>query len=528
MKWGLKMLRVEPKQFSMFSAAVYSRIPKDHMLKKLEQTIDFSFINELLADNYCVNFGRPAKEPELLMRLLFLKHIYDLSDVQVIEQASMNIAWVWFLGLNLEDQLPHPSLLAKFRTQRLGEFVLDDIIVELIRQCVEKGLIESNGISIDATHIEANTIKKVPERIMKHLAQRIFKALKRDLGEVPAEIDTNIPEYKQIEDHKEAKQIMKEYLLKVAQQAEPFALENTRAAIAEAMEILADERFIIQKGLRSLVDKDARVGRKSKDEPFYGYKAEYTMLADERLITAVSVQSGEKMDGNDFAELLERTIEAGIKPQQVYGDKAYCRPEILALIEEQNAEPIIPVSESAYRINEDFFSYNKDSDEWFCRVGNHTVKKKYCTKKRDGKDYEYYRFTFDKELCIDCPHRAECIGKSKGKARVLVVGINSHKLWELSQTQKTEKFQEAYKKRSSIEWKNAELKRFHGLARAIGYGLKAVTTQAKLTAIAANLKRIVALVGEKSPTFFCIIAVKTSLCNQRLLARSKLLNSTSM
>jgi transposase len=69
------MLRIEPKQFTLFSAFVYDRIPENHILKRLEQTIDFSFINELLADSYCKDFGRPAKEPELLMRLLFLKHI---------------------------------------------------------------------------------------------------------------------------------------------------------------------------------------------------------------------------------------------------------------------------------------------------------------------------------------------------------------------------------------------------------------------------------------------------------------------
>lgn len=60
------MLRIELRQFSMFSAAVYSKIPENHMFKKLEHAVDFSFINELLADRYCVNLGRPAKEPELL------------------------------------------------------------------------------------------------------------------------------------------------------------------------------------------------------------------------------------------------------------------------------------------------------------------------------------------------------------------------------------------------------------------------------------------------------------------------------
>ncbi|NMB41804.1 MAG: hypothetical protein GX996_07700, partial [Firmicutes bacterium] len=76
------------------------------------------------------------------------------------------------------------------------------------------------------------------------------------------------------------------------------------------------------------------------------------------------------------------------------------------------------------------------------------------------------------------------------------------KLWEFSQAQKTPQFKKAYKKRASIEWKNAEIKRFHGLARAKGYGLKSVSIQAKLTAIAVNLKRIAALVAEKAAILF--------------------------
>jgi len=495
------MLRIENKQLS-FGSIAYQKIPEDHILKRINKAVDFSFINDLLADSYCLDNGRPAKEPALMAKLLFLQYLYNLSDVKVIEIATFNLAWLWFLGLNPEDELPDPSLLAKFRTQRLKEYSLDDIITEIMRQCVEKGLIKGEGISIDATHIKANTGKLLPERIMKRLAKRILKALEKELGKVPPEVDTNIPDWTKIKDHKEAKQVMKDYLEKIIKQTEPLAGDETRKAIKETKDILSDERFILQKGIRSLVDKDARVGRKSKKESFYGYKAEFTMLAEERLITAVSVQSGEKMDGNDFSRLLDRTVTTGIKPQAIYADKAYFRPEILNKTEEINAVPIIPVSESAYRIKEDLFSYNKDSDEWFCCFGNRTIKRRRFTRNRNGKEYQYYEFTFDKELCISCPYRAKCMGKSKKQARKLRVGINAHKLWEFSQAQKTPQFKKAYKKRASIEWKNAEIKRFHGLARAKGYGLKSVSIQAKLTAIAVNLKRIAALVAEKAAILF--------------------------
>jgi len=93
-----------------------------------------------------------------MCKLLFLQHLYNLSDERVIEEAELNIAYLYFLALNPEDTLPDKSLLSKFRTHRLEETTLDDIITEIVRQCVKQGIIESTSLSIDATHIEANTI----------------------------------------------------------------------------------------------------------------------------------------------------------------------------------------------------------------------------------------------------------------------------------------------------------------------------------------------------------------------------------
>lgn len=154
-----------------FYTGLYHIIPGNHILKRIDSAISLSFINELLADRYCKNFGRPAKEPEMMLRIQILKCLYNLSDEQLIQDLTVNLAYKWFVGLNPEDPLPETSLLTKFRTQRLKNISLDAIIAEIVRQCVAKGIIKSsNGIAIDTTHIEANTIKKVPERIMKHLS----------------------------------------------------------------------------------------------------------------------------------------------------------------------------------------------------------------------------------------------------------------------------------------------------------------------------------------------------------------------
>ncbi|WP_055666227.1 IS1182 family transposase [Desnuesiella massiliensis] len=445
------MLRCEPKQYSLYSI-LYNRIPQNHMLKLINQAVDFSFINEMLEKSYCKYYGRPAKEPEMMIRLLVLQYLYNLSDIKVIEETRYNLAYSWFIGINPEEDLPDPSLLAKFRVHKLQLVTMDDIIKEVIKQCIKNGLIKETSISIDATHTEANTAKKTPERILKHIAKHILKGLEQEIGMLPDDIDKNIPDYKAIEDHKEVKETMQNYVENLIEKTEQYIDNGETSAVAEviknARDIMQDEKFIQQKGVRSLIDQDARVGHKSKTQDFFGYKTEFVMTTGKsRLITAVVVHDG--------------------------------------------AKSYIPISESVYRLDESKYSYNKDSDQWFCQFGNCTIKKSPKADKRGRKSFLY---TFDKNICKICPHRSTCIS-GKIVAKKLEVGINTPEFYEYSQRAKTQEFLDKYKNRACHEWKNGEMKRFHGLDRAKGYGLRSMSMQALLTALAVNLKRIANMVS---------------------------------
>lgn len=468
------MLKFEANQLNFYSQ-LYTMIPKNHILKQINFAISLNFVNELLKDSYCSHFGRPAKEPEMMMRILILQYLYNLSDERVIEELQVNLAYKWFIGLNPDSELPHPSLLSKFRTTRLQDVSLDEVITEIVRQCIEKGIIkDTTGISVDATHIEANTIKKVPERIMKHLARKIFKATNEENYE--------IPDYEKIEDPKEAKKVMKEYLEEVIENVENKDIPEVK----EAEEILNSNLFIEQKGIRSLIDKDARVGHKSQTQNFFGYKMEYCQTTENELITAVQVKNGAYMDGSDFENIYNKTKESGLKINECLGDKAYFKVGIIEKLEEENVKPYIPVSACSYRVDEELYSYNKDSDQWFCIYGNETVRKR-DTSNKNRKSLTYY---FEKSKCKECPYREKCIVTQKSIAKKLNIGMNAPKYYEYSQFNKTENFLNKYKQRARIEGKNAEMKRFHGLARARGYGLKSVEIQAKMTAIVVNLKKI--------------------------------------
>ncbi len=487
------MLRHEPKQLS-FHSELYNKIPENHMLKKASKVVDFSFINDLLADSYCKNFGRPAKEPEMMCKILFLQHLYNLSDERMETEGNLNLVFLYFLGLNPEDKLPDKSLYSKFRTRRVGEETLDEILEETVRQCVEHGLIESDGVSVDVTHIEANTIKKTPERIMKHLARKIMKNYEEEAGEV-LEGAPEVPDYKEIEDHNEAKMVMKDYLLSVIDKVEDSAqtqISKTSDSIKKAKEILDDPKFLNQKGLRSLIDEDARVGRKSRTQSFYGYKTEFTMTTKERIITSVRTESGSYMDGNHLSSMLKATKKSGINIKEVFADKAYFRKPLLDELEELKITPYIPVSPLIYRIDESKYTYNKDADEWQCSYGNATEKKKYFKTSNKNGTFEGYKYYFEINQCKTCPLHDECAGKAARK--ILKLGKNTAEFYDISQYQKTEEFIEKYKERASIEGKIGEVKRFNGLYRARGYGRLSVSKQSKLTAIAANIKRIAALV----------------------------------
>ena len=298
---------------------------------------------------------------------------------------------------------------------------------------------------------------------------------------------------------------MKNYLeseiTKIENIINPEEHPQTHTILENAKRILEDPKFIEQRGVRSIVDQDARVGHKSKTDHFFGYKTEFIMTTEERIITAVTVDNGAYVDGTKFDELIEITKKAGLKIEEVYGDKAYFRKPILDKINDIEAKPYIPVSESVYRIDEEKFCYNKDSDEWFCCEGNKTVSRKY-TKRKSGK--ETYKYYFEKESCRNCSRRNECITEKK-VGRVLEVGINAPEFYGYSQEQKTVEFKEKYKKRACQEGKNGEMKNFHGLNCARGNSKRSMSIQAKLTALAVNLKRIASILSSPEPILLNIL-----------------------
>jgi len=136
-------------------------IPKNHLLRLIDEHIDFSFVRQQLKDSYS-DMGRPSIDPELLLRILLIGCLYGItSERKLVEELRMHLAWRWFTGLGFDEEIPHHSTFSKNRHGRFQESQLFEQLLELIvKQCLEVGLVRGDNLSVDGSFVEANAAKQ--------------------------------------------------------------------------------------------------------------------------------------------------------------------------------------------------------------------------------------------------------------------------------------------------------------------------------------------------------------------------------
>jgi transposase len=492
------LLHVGRQLTASFHAELYTLVPENHLLRKIHRIVDFGFIHELVEKSYCKYYGRPANEPELLFRLLFLQILYNLSDERVIEETQVNLAYKWFIGINPEDPLPDPSQLSRFRNHRLGVSQVDDVLKQVVGQCIDKGLIKSKTIIMDATHTHAATRRQTPLNVLRDAAKRLFRVVvKRH-----PKLEKKLPPLPRVKSEQEdAKKVMLRYLAELGQTVEVL-LPDHEGAVSDklhiAKEIVEDERLLANKGIRSAIDPDARFGWKSNTRSFFGYK-EHLAMTEEELITAVEVTPGTSDDGKQLPALLAQTKANGIIVEEIIADTAYSGKDNLAEMKRESIQPVVPLNPVVHSgvERQEGFDYNKDANFVVCPAGEHSIRKSIQGSKTSG-DSRSLVFFFNVETCKACPLRDGCY-KPESKHKTYSIRIIAEHFKEQIEFESSDTFKERIKRRPIIEHKNAEMKRFHGMAIAKYRGLFRMRIQACLTAFVVNVKRMVRLTEQKQP-----------------------------
>lgn len=463
-------------------------VPKDNLLRKINELIDFSFVYDELKDKYCFDNGRNAIDPIRMFKYLLLKSIHDLSDVDVVERSKYDMSFKYFLEMAPEEAVIDPSSLTKFRKLRLKDVNLLDLLInKTVEIAIEKEIIKNKSIIVDATHTKARYNQKSPKEILmdrsKKLRKAVYKIDETMKSKFPAKTTTDV-----LEDEIDYSQKLIDVIEK-----EDSLTEYPK--VKEQLNLLKETVVDDIEHLQISEDSDAKVGHKSADSSFFGYKTHLAM-SEERIITAATITTGEKNDGKQLETLIEKSTKAGMEVETIIGDAAYSEKGNIEYTKENEMKLVAKLNPSVtqgYRKKEDEFEFNKDAGMYVCKAGHMAIRKARQGKKGVAVNQTdtYY---FDVEKCKHCPFKEGCY-KEGAKSKSYSVSIKSNVHTEQIKFQESDYFKEKTKERYKIEAKNSELKHRHGYDVASSSGLIGMELQGAMAIFTVNLKRILKLMS---------------------------------
>ena len=148
------------QQIQMF--CMDDMVPQDHLLRQIEEAIDWNFIYDLVRERYSQDNGRPSMDPVTLIKLPIIQYLYGIRSMrQTIKEIEVNVAYRWFLGLDFYDSVPHFTTFGKNYARRFaGTDLFEMIFKEILMQCLKKGVVDTSTIFVDSPHVKAHANNK--------------------------------------------------------------------------------------------------------------------------------------------------------------------------------------------------------------------------------------------------------------------------------------------------------------------------------------------------------------------------------
>jgi len=510
------MLKPKSPQESFYGSYLYDRIvPVDHLLRKINQVVDFSFTGQILKDRYNPEIGRPAEDPEFMLRLCLLQYIYGDSDRQAVENARLNLAYKYFLGLAVDAEVPDYTTISYFRAQRLGEEKFRSILEEIVRQCIDKGLVKGKRQIIDSTPVMANITLSSITGLVRKCRENVLKTIEKQ--------DTKIAERLGLKDLRNAEKVKLasteaglETEIEAAGKLLDTVTSELRAKKISPTEELQKDLALLEKAvadrqkdakdkLISPVDPDARSGKKASTT-WPGYKAHIVIEEETGIITGVETTPANATDGSQLKPLLKKQEEAhSIKPKELTGDKAYDWGENLEALESNKTIANISLSQQVNRNGAGYFTvddflYDHENIKLMCPAGHISTSCYNVVLYNYQLNKPGYAFQFKPSQCNACPLKAKCV-KNRAGRRVYISYYEPY--YRLArQRLATEEGKQAYRNRYKIEQKMADLTRYCGLRKCRYRGLDRAEIHTLLAATVCNIKRMVKLLWGKPDNYY--------------------------
>ena len=426
-------------------------VPENHLLRAVQDSINFDFIYEEVKDLYSQTKGRPSIDPVVLIKLLMLQALYGIRSMrQTISEAEMNIAYRWFLGYSFQEKIPHFTTFGKNYERRFKESDLfEKIFTKILMETLECGFIKADAVFIDATHVKANANKnKYIRKMARHRAHKY----KRDLF-----IEIN-------EDREEHGK-------------KPFEDDDDDDQDGDGSE----ERQVKE----STTDPESGMFHKGEKERCFAYTA--SVVCDRNnFVLGVKAAPGNVHDSQVFTDVLEDVTERFEEIEAVVVDAGYKTPGICREIVQANKLPVMPYKRPMTK--EGYFKkYEYAYDEYYdCYLCPNNQILKYATTNRDG----YREYKSDPHICAGCSMRMQCT-QSRNCTKVVTRHIWEPYMEIAEDIRHTHEGQDLYRLRGqTIERVFADAKEKHGMRYTRYRGLRKVQQYLTLLFACMNLKKL--------------------------------------
>jgi transposase len=426
----------------MVMMTMESLVPENHLLRKIDKHIDFSFIREITKPYYS-DLGRPGIDPVKLFKIPFIKSIFGISSMrQTIKEIEVNAAYRWFIQIPFGEKVPSHSTYSQNYIRRYQNTdVYEQIFENIISQLVERNLLDLKTVHIDSTHVKASANKK---RYIKEIVKESKSVYEDEILE----------EVNRLREKEGKKKLKKK-------------LENKVKEIKT-----------------SKTDPDCGWYVKGEKERQFAYSA-HIGTDEHGYILDVVTTPGNVHDSQSFKSLYKKIVNRF--KNQIDGiavDSAYKTPAIVNMITGNGQIPFMPYKRPMTK--KGFFkTYEFVYDEYYGNVicpNNKTLDYKRLS--RDG----FYIFEANEADCRTCPLKSKC---TEGKNKQYRLSIHHDKMDYVEDIRHTEYGRQCYKNRSkTVERIFGDFKEKHNGRYTHYRGIKKVSNEQLLVFAAMNMKKM--------------------------------------
>ena len=477
----------QEKLFNNFQLS--ERVPSDNFYRRLKNELDLSFIVPL-TQSYYGREGQKSIDPIVFFKLLLVGYLENLnSDRKIISHASMRMDVLFFIGYDIDEELPWHSTLS--RTRGLyGEEVFKQLFKKVLSLCVSKGMVSGKRQAIDSAYIKANA----------SLDSLLEKEILIDSDTYTDELIENDETKKTISSSKK-KEIESHHAWKAeAYKGQPKGNSNKENELDELGNTIRP-KFLSNHTHYSKTDGDARISVKPGKPRQLNYSAQTSVDTKNHVITNIMADFSDKRDSQSLPEAVKQTqinlLENYLHLEEVLADTGYSSATALKYLKENAITGYIP-NFGQYKNSRAGFVYNKEQDQYECIRGNKAILPfKKIARSHDGSQMKVYRSS--NKHCKDCPLRASCIGKSDFKA--ITESIDKPLYDQMHERLKSPKAKRLKKQRSStVEPVLGTLINFMGMRRVWTRGIKNANKFMIGAATAYNLKKWMNYISKKINT----------------------------